>query len=187
MGEIKSAWEIAQEKVEKLGKLSPDELKKKSEEKFTLIGQAIADKYLGGLDLWQLEVELDKYKSEEKATLKESVALKLVQAIELGNNERLSRIIEGIAYLKQEKAVREIDDKIKKLFKEYNQVEQEGSEKLEKSAGEILHQLRISGSAIASVNPKALGEGKQDLEQLTQPYRERLEPLKQKLIDLPLE
>jgi len=187
MGEIKSAWEIAQEKVEKLGKLSPDEIKKKNEEKFALIGQAIADKYLGGLDLWQLEVELDKYKSEEKATLKESVASKLVQAIELGNYERLSRIIEGTAYLKKGKAVREIDDEIKQLFQEYRQVKQEGSEKSEKSAREILHQLRISGSAIGSVNPKALGGGKQDLEQIAQPYRKRLEPLKQKLIDLPLE
>ena len=62
MGEIKSAWEIALEKVDKLGELSPEELKRQKEEKYALIGQALADKYLGGLDLWQLDVELDKYR-----------------------------------------------------------------------------------------------------------------------------
>lgn len=187
MGEIKSAWEIAMEKVEKLGKFSPEELRKKNEEKFAQIGQVLVDKYLGGLDLWQLEVELDKYSGEERVLLKEAVASKLAQAVELGNYERLSRVINGISYLKKGESIREIDDEIKELFQEYKQIEQEGSEEIEKSAREILHQLRISGSAIGAVNPKTVGEGQQELDRLTQPYRERLEPLKQKLIDLPSE
>lgn len=185
--EIKSAWEIAMEKVEKLGKFSPEELKKKNEEKFAQIGQVLADKYLGGLDLWQLEIELDKYGIDERALLKEAVASKLAQAIELENYERLSSVIDGISYLKQGGTIREIEDEIKELFQEYKQAEQEGSKEIEKSAREILHQLRISGSAIGAVNPKAVGEGQQELDRLAQPYRERLEPLKQKLIDLPSE
>ena len=32
MGEIKSAWQIAMERAEKLGRLSPEELKKQKEE-----------------------------------------------------------------------------------------------------------------------------------------------------------
>ena len=34
VGEIKSAWELAMEKVERLGKLSPGELKRQKEEKY---------------------------------------------------------------------------------------------------------------------------------------------------------
>ena len=34
MGEIKSAWEIAMEKAEKLGKLPPEELRRQKEEKY---------------------------------------------------------------------------------------------------------------------------------------------------------
>ena len=187
MGDIKSAWEIALEKVEKLGKLSPEELKRQQEEKYALIGQVLADKYLGGLDLWQLEVELDKYSGEERVLLRKVVASKLAQTIELGNYERLGRVIEGISYLKQKEKSREIGDEIGQLFQEYKQAEQKGREEMEKSAREILHQLRISGSAIGAVNPKAIGKWQQDLDRLAQPYRERLEPLKQKLIDLPLE
>ena len=54
MGEIKSAWEIAVERVEGLGKLSPEELRRQKEEEYALIGQVLADKYLGGLGFWQL-------------------------------------------------------------------------------------------------------------------------------------
>ena len=187
MGEIKSAWEIAMEKAEKLGKPSAEELRKQKEEKYALIGQVLADKYLGGLDLWQLEVELDKYSGEERALLRESVASKLAQAIDLGSYVGLGRIMEGISYLKQGEEVGEIYEEIEQLFQEYEQAEQKEKEEMEKSAREILHQLRISGSAIGAVNPKAIGECQQELDRLAQPYRERLEPLKQRLIDLPSE
>ena len=39
---------------------------KQREKEYAAIGQALAEKYLGGLDLRQLKVELDKYKGEEK-------------------------------------------------------------------------------------------------------------------------
>jgi hypothetical protein len=162
MGEIKSAWEIAMEKVEKLGKLPPEELRRQKEKKYALIGQALADKYLGGLDLWQ-------------------------QAIELRNYERLARIMEGISYLKEGGKVGEIAEEIKQLLQEYKQAEQKEKEEMEKSGRGILHQLRISGNAIGAVNPKAIGEWQQELDRLAQPYRDRLEPLRQRLLDLPSE
>ena len=40
---IKSAWEIALEKAEKLGRLSPEEAKKRLEEKFYPRGKALAE------------------------------------------------------------------------------------------------------------------------------------------------
>jgi len=185
MGEIKSAWEIAMEKAEKLEKLPPEELRKQKEEKYSSIGQVLVDKYLGGLDLWQLEVELDKYSSEDRAFLKEMAVSKLAQSIELGSHKGLGRIMEGISYLKQRVDIRDIGEEIEQLFEEYKQVEQMEKEEMEKSARDILHRLRISGSAIGGVNPKAIGEWQQDLDRLAQPYRERLEPLRQKLLDLP--
>lgn len=187
MGEIKSAWEIAMEKVEKLGKLPPEELRRQKEKKYALIGQALADKYLGGLDLWQLEVELDKYNSEERVLLRETMASRLAQAIELRNYERLARIMEGISYLKEGGKVGEIAEEIKQLLQEYKQAEQKEKEEMEKSGRGILHQLRISGNAIGAVNPKAIGEWQQELDRLAQPYRDRLEPLRQRLLDLPSE
>lgn len=185
MGEIKSAWEIAMEKAEKLEKLPPEELKRQKEEKYASIGQVLVDKYLGGLDLWQLEVELDKYSGQERDILKEMAASRLAQSIELGGHDKLGRIMEGISYLKQGSDIREIGEEIEQLFQEYELVEQEEKEEMEKSVREILHRLRISGSAIGAVNPKVIGEWQQELDRLAQPYRERLESLRQRLIRLP--
>ncbi len=185
MGEIKSAWEIAMEKAEKLGKLPPEELRRQKEEKYASIGQVLVDKYLGGLDLWQLGVELDKYSGEERDILREMVGSKLAQSIDLESHERLGRIMEGISYLKQGVEFGEIGEEIEELFQEYKQVEQKEKEEMEKSAREILHQLRISGSAIGAVNPKAIGEWQQELDRLSRPYRERLDMLRKRLLDLP--
>ena len=66
MGEIKSAWELAMEKVEKLGKLSPEELRRQKEDKCGSIGQVLAEKYLSGSSLRELKTELDKQKGEER-------------------------------------------------------------------------------------------------------------------------
>ena len=71
LGEIKSAWEIAMEKVENLERLSPEDLRRKQEEEYALIGEVLANKYLGGLDQWQLGVELAKYSSDQRVLLKE--------------------------------------------------------------------------------------------------------------------
>jgi hypothetical protein len=186
MGEIKSAWEIAMDKAEKLGKLPPEELRKQKKEKYASIGQALVDKYLGGLDLWQLDVELDKYVGEERDLLREAFIYKLADSIDLKNHERLGRIKEGISYLKHSVDITEIGEELDMLFQEYKQVEQKEKEEIEKSAREILHQLKISGSAIGGFNPKAVGDWKQESDRLAQPFRERLELLRRRLLELPL-
>ncbi len=185
MGEIKSAWEIAMEKVERLGKLSPEELRRQKEEKYGSIGQILAEKYLGGLAVWQMEVELEKYRAEERQMVKGALASGLIHVIELGNYGRLEKVMEGIVPLKQEEAaIREVKGEIEQLFHEHQQVEKEATQEMEKSAREVLHQLRISGSAIGAINPKAIPEGREGLSIAAQPYEERLERLKRRLLDL---
>ncbi len=184
VGEMKSAWELAMEKVDRLGKLSPGELKRQKEEKYGEIAQILTDKYLSGLALWQLEVELDKYKAEEKDLVRASLASKLIQSIDLGNYERLEKVVEGISGLKKEGDIKEIKAEIEQLFQEYREVEQEGRQEIEVAARGVLHQLRISGSAIGSINHRVLPEWQQESDRFAQPYKERLEGLKGKLIEL---
>jgi hypothetical protein len=185
VGEIKSAWEIALEKVEKLGSLSPEERRKQKEKEFGAIGQTLADKYLTGLGLWQLETELNKYSVEEKGLVQKALASKLIQMIELGNRERLQRVMEAILALKQgDSAISSIKGEIEQLFQEYDEAAQKESQEIEKSAREVLHQLRISGSAIGAINPGVIPELRQGLNRLARPYEERLEGMKTKLIDL---
>lgn len=182
MGEIKSAWEIAMEKAEKVGKLSPEELRKQREKEYILIGQALAERYLGGLDLRQLGVELDKYQGENKDLVKRAASAKLVQSIELGNRQRLERMIDGVSYLRGYEGTKEVGDEIKQLFDEYEQVVRKKIEEMEKPGREILHQLRISGSAIEGINLRVRKEWQQSLDKIAQPYQEKLEGLRQKLL-----
>jgi hypothetical protein len=186
MGEIKSAWEIAMEKAEKLGKLSPEELKEQRRQELHPVGQALADRYLGGLGLWQLRVELDGYKGEERDLVAEALISGLIQAIELGNNERLDKALEGISSLKEDEGteIKEIKGEVETLFQEFQEVEQKERRETEDSVRGILHQLRISGSAIGDINPKVVPEWQQALDRFAEPYRIRLEELKERLRSL---
>ncbi len=183
MGDIKSAWEIAMEKADKLGKLSPEELRNQRRQEIAPVGKGLADRYLGGLGLWQLKVELDRYKGAERDLVTEALISSLVQGIELGNNERLAKAIEGISALKEEEkpSVTEIKDQAETLFREYREVEQKERREAEDSVRGILHQLRISGSAIGAINPRVMPEWQQALDRFAEPYIMKLEELKERL------
>jgi len=185
VGDIKSAWELAMEKVERLGKLSTEELRKQKEEKYGSIGQILADKYLGGLALWQLRIEVDKYSAEEKDLVEQVMTARLIHSIELGSYESLLRVVQVVLSLDPiDSAVRGIEKKIEQLFDQYKGEEEKESQRMEKSAGEVLRQLGISGSAIGALDPKVVSQCQETLARLAQPYRERLEVLKEGLIDL---
>jgi hypothetical protein len=183
MGEMKSAWEIAMEKTERLGKLSPAEIRKQKEERCIPLGKALADKYLDGLTLRQLEIELDKYEGEERELVSQAAISRLGEATKLGEYEKLERSLEGLSYLKPGGNKEEIGNRMRKLFQEYAQVEGKKREEMEKRGRETLHQLRISGEAIKAINRRADVEGQQILEEIAQPYEERLKELKRELAE----
>jgi len=187
VGEIKSAWELAMEKVEKLGKLSPEELQHQKAEKCGSIGQGLAEKYLSGLALRDLKLELDKHKGEERELVRAALGAKLIDAIELGDTERLSKVIDGISELKLKgtEGLAGNRGEIEQLFVEYREAEQKRRREVEVGARGVLHQLRISGSAIGSVNPEVVHEWKNELDKIAQPYRERLDDIKARLAGLP--
>ena len=183
MGEIKSAWELAMEKVEKLGKLSPEELQRQKAEKCGSIGQGLAEKYLSGLALRDLKLELDRHKGEERELVRAALASKLIEAIDLGDTERLSKVIEAISELnlKAREGLAGVRGEIEQLFGEYREAEQKKRREVDAAARGVLHQLRISGSAIGSVNPEVVPEWKNELDKIAQPYRESLDDIKTRL------
>jgi hypothetical protein len=183
VGEIKSAWELAMEKVEKLGKLSPDELRRQKEEKYGSIGQGLAEKYLTGLALRDVRIELDKYKGEERELVRAALASKLIDAIELGEAERLLKVVEAMSALKlkSEEGLAAVKGEIEGLFVESREAEQKKRREVDAAARGVLHQLRISGSAIGSVNPEVVPEWKNELDKIALPYREKLGDIKARL------
>jgi len=203
MGELKSAWEIAQGKADRLGKLSADELRQQREEQCRQIGQAIAQKYLDNLESLDLDAELEKHPEEEKGLMRTAVAGHLIQALELSgqsgtngrpaereggmkqNNgsgraySRMERVIKGIASLEPKSGA--ITERVRQLFQEYEEATREAGHEIERKGKEALHRLRISGTAVGDINVEAMPQWEQTWHRLRAPFELRLDHLKQEL------
>lgn len=189
MGEIKSAWELAMEKVDRLGKLSPEELRRQKEDRSRTIGEGLAERYLAGTPLRDIKLDLDKSKGNDRGLVEAALASRLTGSIELGDTERLSKVLEGLSAIGPagREGLPETRAEIEALFDEYREADQKRRREVETAAREVLHQLRISGSAIGSVNPDVVPEWQSELDRIARPYRERLDGIKARLAGFPAE
>ena len=186
MGEMKSAFERALERADKLGKLSPDEIKESKEKEFIPIGRALVEQYLGHGYGHILEEEMARYSGEGRDIVMKAAISRLVEAIDLGSGETVERAIGGILALKGEGEVGQIAGQIKGLLEEYKQAEEDRYEKekgeVERGERELLRQLGISGSAIAEINLEASETWKEICAALYSEFDQRLHQLKEQLL-----
>lgn len=144
---IKSAWEIAMEKVEKMGELSPEEKREMKEKEYAPKGKTIAERFLDGVIASRyLEVELQKLKGEEREILEKAVLERFKEAIKIEDLVRSQKALEGISTLGKD--VADFKDKLPLLYQEY-QAKIEGAER------ESENRLKISGSALGEINFEA--------------------------------
>ncbi|HEY41429.1 MAG TPA: hypothetical protein G4O18_06180 [Dehalococcoidia bacterium] len=121
MGDIKSARQIAMEKLEKLGDATEEErLKWKLEPK----GQELAAKYLK--EDCNLVVELGIYKENERKYVAAAAAEVLVRNVELPRNEAIRRTnkkaMDGLKLVKNDKAsVENAHSRIRQIFSHYTE------------------------------------------------------------------
>lgn len=186
VGEMKSAFERALERAEKLGKLSPEEIKESKEKEFISIGRAKVEQYLGHGYGHILEEEMARYSGEEKDIVVKAALSRLVEAIDLGSVETAERAMAGILALKEEGEIGQIAGQIKGLFEEYKQAEKDRYEKekgeVEREEGELLRQLGISGSAVGEINLEASETWREILGGLYSEFDQRLHQLKEQLL-----
>jgi len=186
VAEMKSAFEKALERAERLGKLSPEEIRESREKEFTPVGRALAEHYLGHGYGHILAEEMAKYGGEEKDIVMKAALSRLVEAIELGNYETTERAIAGILVLTGE--IGPIPGQIKSLFEEYKQAEKDRYEKgkgeIERKERELLRQLGISGSAIGEINLEASETWKEIRWELYFEFDQRLNQLKAQLLKM---
>ena len=198
MGKLKSAWEIAQEKADRLGKLSPAEMQRQREQECRQIGRAIAQRYLDNPEPLSLAIELNKYQ-EKKDLVRQATLTHLTQAIDLkswsgtspdptkynnrsgGVYPRLEKIIQGIAAI--EPKSQSIIERIRGLAQEYEPLADKTRRAIEIKCRETLHQLRISGTAVGNINIEATPQWQQSWHLLTEPLEPRLDSLKRELIN----
>jgi len=121
MGDIKSAREIAMEKLEKLGEATEEErLKWKLEPK----GKELASRYLK--EDCNLVAELSKYKDEERQYIVAAASEVLVRNVELPRNDVIRRTnkkaMDGLKLIKNDKVgVENTHSRIRQIFTHYTE------------------------------------------------------------------
>jgi len=193
MGEIKSAFEKAMERVEKIGDASEEEVMKW---KYTPEGQRLAVGYLK--EECNLTAELGKYKEEAKRFVVEGAEEVLLRNIGLPVNEFAKknnrRTMEAIKALKRDKvAVENVYSKMRRIFNHY---EQEG-EQQKRQAYEMLKQdfqMRIQQAVQQQTGlpmgvkidiesqPQFQEEWRKTLAQLDSQYHKLLDEYKQEIV-----
>lgn len=181
---MKSAWEIAMEKAEKLGKPSEEELRKMRRETYGPIGQGLAKKYLSGLPVRDLQKELAKYAGEEKTVVLESLTTALRGSITLDSRADADRVLEAWRVFKASRQIEQTVADIKDLLADYEKaIEGREAGAAQEAAGDLTRQLEaegISGSALV-VNAGNSAQVTQQLDAIKKEYAARLAALKEKL------
>jgi hypothetical protein len=184
MGELKSAWEIAQERANRLGKLSAEEEEQQARQRCDQTGQVLAQKWLDASQQLDISAELKKHKEEERNIIKQAIIEHLAEAIGFTATQDIrgmKKAVEGIGSLGpqlQPKA-----EEISKLVQEYEGAEQKIRQELESDYRETLHKLRISGTAVDAINIEVTPEWLLARQELVEAFTPRLSDLRQGLIN----
>ncbi len=156
MGDMKSAWEIAQERVEKLGKLSEDDLKKLE---FEPVGNKLAARYLQDSS-YNLDAELTKYKGSggRKYVLQGAQEI-FLRNIFLPKSERDKetgkRAMTGLKLVKENRnLLNAILDRIVNLLNYYTQARQQTYQQFKSSFEAKLQEASKSSPLQLGAKPK---------------------------------
>jgi hypothetical protein len=183
MGELKSAWEIAQERANRLGKLSAEEKEQQERQGYRQIGQVLAQKWLDSSQQVDMAAELNKHEEKGRDIIKQAVIEHLVEAIEFTTTQGINsvkRVVEAISSLRPE--LQPKTEEIGQLVQEYEEAEQKIRQDLESNYRETLHQLRISGTAVDAINIETNNQWQLARQELVEAFTPRLNDLKQALI-----
>jgi hypothetical protein len=178
--ELKSAFDIAMERARRLGGLSAEEKKRLKEEELAQIGKALGERYLSGLPIRDVELELGKYKEDRQILLRYFLAF-LMDKISLTDPGDVEMILEAIRHFsKSPKAIEGIRDIIKEYQASVEQARQEIQSKLGTAGRKELARKGISGSAVEPAI-EASTEWLETSQHLLSEYQKRLEGVKNPL------
>jgi hypothetical protein len=195
MSEMKSAWEKAMEKADKLGKLSSEELQQME---YRPTGNRIAAQYLQE-EQFDLDVEITKLKGTGgRKYVIQGIQEILIRNIVLPHNEQsnktINRALEGIQLLKEnKKQFQEIYDRIGNLLNYYQQARQQAFTQFKSTFESKIQEMSMALQQQPGMNPQNLeaelqrqfqNEWHRVSSQLDTQYEKTLEEQKQLLIQI---
>ena len=178
---IKSALEIALEKAEKLGSLSAEEKQHRKDEEYLAAAEALAMRYLEGLPLTDIDLELAKYQEEERSIVVNHLVVYLVNKVGINQDTVNERILAAIAHILPES---KIPQSIAETLHDYrtakDRARQENLGRLEADKRSELEQIGISGSAVQPAIETS-SEWIRIQQDLDSHYEQRLDEIKRNL------
>jgi hypothetical protein len=182
---VKSAFEIAMERISLLPELTPEEIAAQKEKECAPIGNGISQRYLvGAISDGELPAELDRYPGDRQQIIRRALIAGLCRAIRLEDEGGVARkALKGMSQLASAKggffedAVKDFEQ----ILSEFEQEQEDNSREFEVLARERLRDLGISGSALRP-NLNADQHWQQKLGKIRQAYEPRLDDFKQRLI-----
>ena len=181
---IKSALEIAMEKVAKMADLTPQENREQKEREYGPRGEVTASNYLSHVyKNTDIAVELSKYQGEEGQIVRKAFLSSLCLAIQLDDADKSRRAIEGIQALDIDVDLDGVKGAFEEISTAYNRERAKTYNKLEEAQRQVLYGLGISGSAVRP-NVKEKSDFQNELNQMRAPYDMKIDKLKDKMLHL---
>ena len=179
--ELKSAFDVAMERAQKLGDLSAQERQRSREEKFRAIGEALGKRYLDGLPLRDVEIELGRHE-ENRLTVIRYLLSFLLDALAPGNSEGAENILAAVQHYSGDSGAAA---RIRNLFNEYQkETEQSWEGKRIKLGAARRKELKLKGISGSAVEPaiEASPEWLEIKQRLIASYQKRFEETKTLLL-----
>jgi hypothetical protein len=178
---IKSAFEIAMERISALPELTPEEIAAQKEKQYSPIGEAIAGKYLNGfISEDEIADEAEKCQGEQKQIVMRALVSSLCRAMHIGGGpDSVARALKGISRVAPGKAplIEKAGEDFRSILGEFEQEKQMRSVEFQEAAAKKMRELGISGAAVRpNLNENEAWQN--ELGKLRQAYESRLSVLR---------
>ncbi len=174
---IKSAFELAMERISGLPEPTPEEKAEQKEKEYAPIGTAIAVRYMdGALADTELPIQLERYDGILQQIVRRALISSICREINLKNSrETVKKAWNGLAQIAPEKrAVLESGEKnFWEVSAEFEAAREQRFRDFGILVNDEIRKLGISGSAIRS-NPNENEQWEQELSEIQRSYGPRL-------------
>lgn len=183
---IKSALELAMERISALPQLTPQEIAEQKEKENAPIGMAIAVKYLGGgLSEAELPAELTRYEGERQRLIRRTMLSCLCGEINFKNTpQNVLKALRGAEAVAPHGKGRceEASKVFTQILDEFEEVREKGLAEFAALARRRMKNLGIDGSAVRP-NMNEDERWKQELSATQQAFEPKLEIIRKNLLE----
>lgn len=181
---IKSALEIAMEKISGLPRLTAEDIAAQKEKEYGPIGESLANRYLeGALPADQLKTEADRHEGEQGRIVRRALLRSLGGWMRIEDAPKALQALAGMALFMSDRKelAAEAEEKLRRLLDAYEREKAERAGEFEDLARKELLEKGISGSAVRP-NLEQNENWRRELIRIQEAYQPRLAELREVLL-----